>query len=304
MSFIFKVKYLFILIEFIFITFSVSAQTIDIKGFIVDNISKTKLPYATLILKNQKDSIIRNSVSNENGEFVIKNIVYCDSMYLTTYYMGYKEQTIYFTSNKKSDINIGEVLLLRSNTNLNEFVLEQNVNYVENKFDRKVYTMNDGKIAAAKTVLDLLRILPGVTVDNEGLVRFKGAEATIIVDGQPLNFQFQNIELIPVDMVDKIELIDAAMYSGGNGLGGIINIKFKRVNTENFSGMLSTEINTISFENLDKSKAFLNVNYKKKDLTFFLNTSIENRFTNSNIVISRNVDIPPESSIFKLGAVV
>ena len=97
--------------------------------------------------------------------------------------------------------------------------------------------------------------------------------------------------MIPVDKVDKIELIDAAMRSGSDGRGGIINIIFKSVNTDGLSGMLSTNINSISFKNIDNSKEFINVNYKKKKITYFINSSFENNITNTNSLIENDINI-------------
>lgn len=266
------------------------AQTIDLTGSLVDSISKTKLFYGTLFVKNQKDSLIKGILANENGEFLFKDIIYSKGMYLTTSYLGYKEKKVYFTLNNKTKVNIGEVLLVPENTNLNEFVIEGVINPVEKKFDRKIYKMDSEKISIARTVLDLLRILPGVVIDNEGNVRYKGAEATIYVDDQPLNFQFPNIEMIPVDKVENIELIDAAMLTGGDGRSGIINIKFKQASTNGVSGMMSANTSTICFESANKSKAFLNINYKNKKYTFFLNTSFENAFSYAKTYTEKEID--------------
>ncbi|MBE9468406.1 MAG: TonB-dependent receptor [Bacteroidetes bacterium] len=288
---------LIIFFYLIFIASSVNAQKIDIAGVFVDSISKTVLPYGSVSIKNINDSIAITVITNERGKFLFKNISFIKGMYLSTHYLGYQEKIIQLTPNIKSNINLGKILLVQKNILIDEAVVEGSVNYVVKKFDRKVYTMDAEKTSTARTVLDLLRVLPGVVVDNQGTVRYKGSEAVIYVDEQPLNFQFPNIEMIPVIKVNKIELIDASMYSGGNGQSGIINIKFKRVNRNGLSGMLSTKTSTILFKSLNKSKGFLNINYKNEKSTFFLNTSIENNFSKSNSVITKNVDIPLTSSI-------
>ena len=266
-----------------------NAQTIDITGSLVDSIGNIKLPYGNVILRNQKDSLISGVITTEKGEFRFKNISFKNGMYLLTSYMGYKERRIDLELNNKTKLNVGEIYLTPNVSQIKEAVVEGNINYVENKYDRKVYNMNEGRIAAARTILDLLRALPGVVVDNDDYIRYKGEEATIYIDDQPLLLLYPNIEMVPVDKVDKIELIDASMRSGGDGRGGIINIRFKSVKADGLSGMLSLNTNSISFRNVDKSKEFININYKKKSITFFMNTSFENTNTSTNTMSSSEI---------------
>lgn len=271
---------------------SVKAQMINVSGVLIDSVSKSKLPYGTVILKNQNDSIIKCLLTNDVGAFSVNNIAFDGGMYLSTRYLGYAERKVYLKLNKQMNVNLGDVLLVPTEKFLKGALVVGNVNYVEKKFDRKVYSMDGGKIAAARSVLDLLRVLPGVVVGDDGQIRYKGAEAAIYVDDQPLNFQYPNIEMIPVDKVDKIELIDAAMHSGGDGRSGIINIKFKKVNADGVSGMLSANVNSTCFESLDKSKVFLNLNYKKNKFTFFLNSSLENSFSKKISNMTKDISMP------------
>jgi len=95
--------------------------------------------------------------------------------------------------------------------------------------------------------------------------------------------------MIPVDKVEKIEIIDAAMQSGGDGKGGIINIKLKTVNIDGFSGMVTLKPGTRKFKNIDNSSNFCNINYKKNKFIYVNNfsinnsTSINENSSNSNI---------------------
>ncbi len=293
----FKVLPLIILMNFLLIISVANAQTVEITGSLVDSTSNKELPYGTLSIRNQNDSLIRNTITNDHGKFWFKNIESGDKVYLTARYLGFKERTISFRLNKKTKINNVKILLVPQITNLNQTEVVGSVSNVVKKFDRTVYKMNSGQVAAARTVLDLLRTLPGVVVDDKGNVRYKGSTATIYVDDQPLNFQFPSLEMIPVDKIDKIELIDAAMFSGGNGEGGIINIKLKPVNKNGVSGMLNAKSGSISFNRFDNSSGFLNVNYKSDKLTIFLNTSIDNSFINENSINNNIVNIPSISSI-------
>lgn len=239
------------------------------------------------MLKNQNDSIISGVLTNENGQFIFKNINYKKGMYLQTKYIGYTDRKVNFLCSSDINVNVGVVFIQQFANQLKEVIVENKINYIEAKFDRKVFSINESKKAAARTILDLLRTLPGVIVDDEGNVRFKGAEATIYVDDQLAKYIYPKIEMIPVDKVNKIELIDAAMRTGGDGRGGIINIRLKAVNPDGLSGMVSANISTITFENIDKSNEFINLNYKKRKITYFINSSFESTIRSTN-TLSKN----------------
>lgn len=273
-----------IIVFLIIITTFANAQKIEITGYLVDSISKLNLPYGNVFLKDDKDSIITGVLSNDEGEFVFNNINFKKGMYLQTRYIGYSDRKIDFLAGSDININVGAVYVQQYANQLKEVVVENKINYIETKFDRKVFSISANKTAVARTILDLLRTLPGVVVDDEGNVRFKGAEPTIYVDDQLAKFIYPKIEMIPVDKVDKIELIDAAMRTGGDGRGGIINIRLKAVNPDGLSGMISANISTITFENIDKSNEFINLNFKNKKITYFINSSFEsiNRSTNTS----------------------
>jgi hypothetical protein len=154
---------------------------------------------------------------------------------------------------------------------------------MEQKFDRKVFNISSAKTSSAKDIFDLLRTLPGVTVELNNNVKYNGAPATIYVDDLPAEYVFPKTEMIPVANVLKIELIDASLHNG-SGKGGIINIKMKNYANEGLSGVAQANNNTIKFDGLKNSKEYLNVNYKYKKVLFFYNLSYNynNSYQNSN----------------------
>ena len=273
-----KTKLLIIIIFLFVVSFSY-AQIIQIQGELLDSTLKSPLPYSNVILNNKNDSLIAGVITNEKGEFTLKNISYEKGMYLLTKYIGYVDTRIDLFFNTETKINVGQIYLKQFEYHLNEVTIQNKINYIEQKFDRKVFSINENKIAAARSILDLLRTLPGVVVDDEGNVRYKGAEATFYVDDQLMKYIYH-----------KIELIDVTMRTGGDGRGGIINIKLKSVNPDGLSGMLSSSISTIKFENIDKSKELININYKKKYFTFFVNSSFENTILDTYTTSEKDIN--------------
>ena len=178
-----KTKLLIIIIFLFVVSFSY-AQIIQIQGELLDSTLKSPLPYSNVILNNKNDSLIAGVITNEKGEFTLKNISYEKGMYLLTKYIGYVDTRIDLFFHTETKINVGQIYLKQFEYHLNEVTIQNKINYIEQKFDRKVFSINENKIAAARSILDLLRTLPGVVVDDEGNVRYKGAEATFYVDDQ------------------------------------------------------------------------------------------------------------------------
>lgn len=258
-------------------------QTIQIQGMVTDSVYKYSIPYCNIIIKNHSDSVITGALTSEKGAFLI-TVKTDEGLKLVVSNLGYKEKTLLLYGQVISgDYNLGSIPLSPVSYQLKGAEVTSTRSYMEQKFDRKVFNINEGKLASARTVLDLLRNLPGVIVDDDGGVRYKGANASVYVDNQPATYTYPKLEMIPVDNIDKIELIDVSMRSGGNGKGGIINIKLKAVNTDGFSGLFSTKPGTKKFANIDNSTNFINMNFKHNKIIVLNNYSFENnRYSYTN----------------------
>ncbi len=260
---------------------SLQAQFCEISGSITDSVSHEFLAYGNISVLNESDSVVSGCMSNEKGEFRIKYLS-CEQQYhLIVNYTGYVSKRIDLPEKLGSKHNTGIIGLSRSAAELEEAVVEGSTRYVEQKFDRKVYTMNEAKVSAAKNIFDLLRTLPGVTVDEAGNVKYKGAGATIYIDDMPSQYIYPNLEMIPVALVIKIEVIDASLQSGSQK-GGVINIKMKNMAADGLSGLAQVKGGTANFRDLHHGSGFGNLNYKYKNLLFFANLNYYHEYSSSH----------------------
>jgi hypothetical protein len=79
--------------------------------------------------------------------------------------------------------------------------------------------------------------------------------------------------MIPVQMVDKIELIDASMQTGEIGKGGIINIRMLVQKEDGLSGVASLR-GSFEKDKLSSGNTYLNMNLKANKWVFFNNAYI------------------------------
>ncbi len=269
-------KHVFLILTFSF-SFMASAfsQTLQLHGVLTDSISKEALPFGNVFVRNAKDSVISGVLTDGKGNFTLKKIPKQPGLYLQARYFGYKVKKVEIPASGGNTVEMGAIALSQDMFKLKEATVVGTTPFMVRKFDRQVYNMSDNRIASARSVLDLLRTLPGVVVDNQGNIRYKGAPATIYVDDQPASFMYPKVEMIPVSLVKKIELIDASMYNSASGQGGIINIKLKKITTDGLSGLGTIDGNTLSFHRADAFNGFANLNYKIKNVTIFDNFNVK-----------------------------
>lgn len=262
-------KYSIILVlTFLFI--GLQAQTF-IKGTIKDSLSGEPAMYCNVLVKNSSDSVIAGTLSDFKGDFKLK-VMGKEEAVVEISSLGYKTLTFHvaLTDDFKT-IKLGEIPIPKDDILLGETEIVASTQYMVQKFDRKIFNVNENTKAASNTILDLLKTLPGVVVDAEGNVQYKGASATIYVDDMPAEYMYPNIEMIPIDKVAKIELIDASMRTGGSGKGGIINIRMKGATSDGLSGVISSRFATDRFKQVNRYNGFFNLNYKSDKLLFFNN---------------------------------
>lgn len=271
----------FFTLLFVSISLLANSQTIEITGSIADSSSKQILSFGNILVRDSNDSIIRGALTNENGEFKIKNVSFKKGHYLLVKYIGYLDKKIEINYTNSPKINVGKIFVQPDVNQIKEVSVVGKAKYMEQQFDRKVFNINSAKTTSAKNIFDLLRTLPGVTVEQNDNVKYKGAPATIYVDDQPAEYVYPKTEMIPVANVLKIELIDASLRSG-TGKGGIINIKMKNMTTDGLSGVAQANNNTVEFKDINESKDYLNANYKIKKVLFFYNMNYNHQYSYSD----------------------
>lgn len=108
--------------------------------------------------------------------------------------------------------------------------------------DTEVYRLDSGPAQSSGTLLDALRNLPGVTVDQDGKVLLRGSDrVAILIDGRPsalTGFGSQRgLEGAAAANVESIEVIHnpSARFDAA-GMAGIINIIYKQQQQMGLSG--------------------------------------------------------------------
>lgn len=206
-----KTKLLFCL--FVILPFCYTlAQNSQIKGQVNDKDADSKLINASVAILQAKDSIlVKFTRVSADGSFKFNNTPIGDYILLVTYpdYADYVESfKINETSPTKDFDKIG--LLLKARL-LNEVIIKGEAISMKVKGDTTEFNASSFKVQPNAKVEDLLRQLPGITVDKDGKITAQGQTVNrVLVDGEEFFGDDPTLvtKNIRSDMVDKVQLYD------------------------------------------------------------------------------------------------
>jgi hypothetical protein len=217
-------------------------MTATIKGKVTDEKNQPiEFATATLISPATKE-IVKGEVCNDKGEFSIGKVDQGEYI-LSVSMLGYDRIDIekVIVDGKKKIIE-QKITLRESSELLNDVVVTAKKQFIEQSVDKMVINPEASITTASENVYEILRKLPGVTIDNNDNISLKGMQGVkVLIDDKPTYVSATQLASLLKGMqgknVDKIEIIEnpSARYDA-EGNSGIINIKTKHVKTPGFNG--------------------------------------------------------------------
>lgn len=233
-----KQKVLYFFLSLVLSSVSVSAQTAGgrIAGVVIDDSGEEPLPGTTIFIEELKKGI----ATDGHGEFSFSDIP-ASTYTLTVRLMGYHMQTCKVAAGKeraKKTI----IRLKAESKSLNEVVVigkNEARKIREQAMPISVISMNQLQ-GTVNNIQDVLAKTAGVTVRATGgmgstsRISVRGLEGKrigLFIDEVPINdnSDFIDINDIPVEMIDRIEIYKGVVPSkfGGSSVGGAVNIVLK-----------------------------------------------------------------------------
>ncbi len=192
---------------------SSSAQKNDgvVKGSLQDSLSGQMLYDATVSIVRVKDStLISFTLSSNTGFFEVKNLAQGDYRVIVSY-QGFRTLKKQFSITAEQPMaDLGKVVMDRSYTTLDEVVVKDEAP-VKIKGDTLAFNADAFKTKPNAVVEDLLKKLPGVTVDKDGTVKAQGETVQkVYVDGKEFFGSDPKLATknIGADMVSEVEVYD------------------------------------------------------------------------------------------------
>jgi len=228
-----------------------SAETTGIiKGRVIDS-KNQPIEFATAALINQKtNEIVRGEVCNNKGEFVISKVIPGEYT-LSVSMMGYAKTVTdkIIIENKSNSIIEKNIILKESSQQLSDVVVTAKRQFIEQTADKMIINPDASITSASESVYEILKKLPGVTLDNNDNISLKGMQGVkILIDDKPTYVSADQLASLLKGMqgknIDRIEIIEnpSARYDA-EGNSGIINIKTKHNRAPGFNGSVNSGMN-------------------------------------------------------------
>jgi outer membrane receptor protein involved in Fe transport len=261
-----------------------------VSGSVLDE-GKKPLNGATVILLIAKDSTqVASQLAKPDGSFNFQNLK--DNIYrIVATYIGYKDyRSGSVIVSQQSPVNLPAFMLSPAEKTLNDVTVTAQKSYIQQKVDRTVVNVGALISNTGANALEVLEKTPGVQVDADGNITFKGKSGVLVmIDDKPTYLSAANLAIylrsLPASSLNQIELMDnpPAKYDAA-GNAGVINIKTKKNTTRGFNAVVSADLAQGHYGRMNES---INLNYHVDKVNLFANVAYDQERTFRRLEIDR-----------------
>jgi hypothetical protein len=204
-------KHIRLLFVFVFV-FTLTAQSQSIKGKLLDLVDNKPLAGATLTLSSLKDSTQQfKSLADSNGVFRFDGLP-VDSFFLQVSFISYENfKQIVATSDTIPETDMGTLFIPKETKQLGGVTVVTRTPPTQQKGDTTQFNASQFKVNPDATTEDLVKKMPGITVDKDGTVTAQGEQVRkVTIDGREFFGDDATAALrnLPAEIVDKIQVFD------------------------------------------------------------------------------------------------
>ena len=205
--------------------------TFSVRGAVVDSLSHKGVELATVGLQaTSSDKIVTGSVADADGNFLLENVS-PGKYQLSISFIGYNSKIVPLEVTASRTLEA--IPLSASSKTFGTAVIVGEKQLITKTSEKTVFNVAESPVNQTGTAEDVLRNMPGVSVDQKGNITIVGKQGVkVLVDGRP-NALAQSdlpsfLKSVPANSIEAIELITnpSAKYDA-EGNAGIINIKLK-----------------------------------------------------------------------------
>lgn len=301
--------YLLLLVLFLQASFAHAQNIVSVSGLVQTKATQLPLSFATIVLKRSADSIVvAGTISDERGQFRFSGIL-PGKYLLDISLLGYLSQRqSVFIGNLSQFLELKPIVLEPNTTTLNEIIVSSQPTGVNGQMNKFSFNVSEGIVQAGGSVMQMMKNLPGVTIQDGKLMLRGSDKVMVLVDGKQTALTgFGNqtgLDNIPASALEKIEIINnpSSKYDA-NGNAGIINLVYKKSRKDGFNGKLGmagglgalwekkANIPQIraQYKATPKLNPSLSLNYRKNNTNlFFQGDYLYTETLNKNEFVDRN----------------
>jgi outer membrane receptor protein involved in Fe transport len=211
-----------------------------INGMLVDKEDGIPVGFSNVVLYSLQDSVMVTwTITDDKGNFQLTKVP--EGNYnLVINFIGYEKLKIKYISisSNRPVVELGKIELNKDAIALADVSVVGVKNTYEVKSDKKVINVSKDINSTGGTAVDVLRNVPGLTVDADGAVSLRGSDnLSILVDGRPTSIDARRLDQLSSADIESIELITTpSVKYNPEGKSGIINLKLKHKKEAGLSG--------------------------------------------------------------------
>lgn len=246
----------FVCLLFLFLGNISIAQDKQITGYVVDSTSGKFLNNASVVLLSKKDSfIVADTRSDSSGQFKFLRVSDTLQYFLFISHPKFVSLSIDLDLFKLSDssLSLKVINMISRGILLQEVVIKSRLNTIRVRGDTINYAADKIKMPPNATVEDILRVLPGLQVDQKGQITAQGkAIKKVFVDGEEFFSDDPTLvtKNLRSDMIAKVQIYDKksddAIFTGiDDGIKDrVINLKLKEDKSRGLFGKIEAGAGT------------------------------------------------------------
>ena len=235
-----------LLIASFFVTSLAWGQEMNVKGTVFDSTGTKPVEYAMAMAVRLRDSLLLGFTRTDKyGNFELKGFE-ADTFALTIEHPNYEEKVYYIFGHRENyEISIPSVILPADLLEMEEVVIYAFKDPIYYKGDTLVYVADSFATHDGAVVEDLLKKLPGITVDKEGNITSQGQQISkVLVDGDEF---FGSDPTIATKNLGADGIAQVQVYEKDNeeGIGGsdekikVLDLKLKEDAKKGYFGRVT-----------------------------------------------------------------
>jgi len=252
-------------------------------GKVLEQGSRSAVEFATVqVIRQPGDSIVGGALTKENGDFLIEKLP-MGKFTLKVAFLGYANlaQEIRITP-EKIEQDLGNLMLQPDAEVLKDAEVTGERSQSVLQVDRRIYNVEKDLSVKGGTAVDVMKNVPGLSVDAEGGVTLRNSAPQIFIDGRPTVL---SLDQIPADDIERVEVItNPSVIFDASSTGGIINVVLKKSTAPGYSGQLQAGAGTN-----DRYQTSGNLNVKEGNVTFQLSGNYNFNGNNTSSLTVRDL---------------
>lgn len=249
-----------------------------IYGKVLDAGTLKPAEFATIaVFHVMKDSLVGGSIVRTNGDFAVDKLP-LGKLRVVISFIGYIPlQKEVILTRERMEQDLGNLMLQPDRKLLNEVEVIGDRSTMVMQVDRRVFNVDKDMSTQGGTGVDVMKNVPGLSVDVDGNVQMRGSNPQVLVDGRPTSM---SLDQIPAEEIDRVEVItNPSVAFDASSTGGIINVVLKKSTKPGYSGQVQGGAGTN-----DRYQAGVNLNAKEGRWGFNLsyNFNTGNNLTDGN----------------------